>query len=654
MVTENTTRNTKKEKLYQILLDDKSLPIKGNVLSYGRKLIGRTESCDIVIPHSTVSAVHAVLEVSPRGIKLFDMNSKNGSLVNGEKVITSKVVEGDEITLGSVRLKFSVYEKSTELPPILETLEASEGKSSTLLPPAAPAVTEDVEEAPYIVYPLASDPKADYSEYIFEDVDELRPIFKYEHGKQAVEVIILFNDQVYSVDYLPEEDGVYSIVGSKPKNKEFEFAYLGRDEKVAFVEVKSGNCVVNKLHNYNIQHLSNDEIIDTKDQRINIQNEDIVRLENGHLEIYVRRVFSPPKVKAAPFFRRDGELKKYLLVCFLLVFLPLSALMLLDVEKKEEEKDPDRIARILYKKVVKKLPKIKKEIKKKPKKQSKKKSVAKKKPTPKPAQKTPKKTTKKVTKKPGIKTAAKVVKQKRVKKPAPKATASKAPKVANKSAAKNKSSNKQARKARRPSPKVGRVDTYKSFDFKSTISSSMAKGGSLKGATIAKASSSTNLGGANIGGGVATNLKKADVGTEVGNLTGSAIGKLAQSKGTEGLSAKSGVYTAGIPSETVVLGSMDPDVIRRILREHIPQFRYCYQKELDRSSNKSLSGTVGLAFTIGASGTVSKAGVTSKSNLPGKVRGCVVRVLRGIRFPRPLGGGTVDVKQPFNFMPQNI
>jgi pSer/pThr/pTyr-binding forkhead associated (FHA) protein/outer membrane biosynthesis protein TonB len=645
-------QNTKKEKLFQILLEDKSLPIKGNVLSYGRKLIGRSESCDIVIPHSTVSAVHAVLEVSPRGIKLFDMNSKNGSSVNGKKVVTTSISEGDQITLGSISFTFSVYEKSSSLPPVLDTLEPSQGKSS-ILPPVAPVMTES-EEAPYIVYPLASDPKADYSEYIFEDVDELVPIFKYEHGKQAVEVIILFNDQVYSVDYLPEEDGVYSIVGSKPKKKEFEFAYLGKDEKIDFIEVKSGNCVIHKLHNYEIQHLSNDEILETKDLRINIQNDDVVKLENGHLDIYVRRVFSPPKVKAAPLFRRDRELKKYILICLLFLFIPLTGLLLLDVEKKEEEKDPDRIARILYKRIVKKLPKIKKVIKKKPKKQSDKKSASKRKPVNKPAEKSPKKNIKKVVKKPGVKTAKKVVTQKKVKKPAPKAAASKAPKVANKSAAKSKSTNKQARRARRPSPKVGRVDAYKSFDFKSTISSSMAKGGALKGAKVAKASSNTSLGGASIGGGVATNLKKADSGTAVGNLTGSTVGKLAQSKGTEGLSAKSGVYTAGIPSETVVLGSMDPDVIRRILREHIPQFRYCYQKELDRNANKNLSGTVELIFTIGASGTVSKAGVASKSSLPGPVRGCVTRVLRGIRFPRPLGGGTVDVKQPFNFKPQNI
>ncbi len=642
---------SKKEQLFQITLDDANLNIEGSVIPYGRKLIGRSESCDIVIGHPSVSAVHAVLEISPRGIKIFDMNSKNGSFVSDKKVVTADVSFGDKIRLGSASLTVTKYSPTPELPPVLDTLEPEKGKAS-ILPPVAPKITE-TEDGPYIVYPLGADPKADYSEYIFEDVEELYPIFKYEHGKQAVEVIILFNDKVYSVDYLPEENGVYSIVGANPKKKEMEFAYLGKDEKIAFIEINSGNCVVNKLHNYNTQHLANDKIVAITEGRVNIQENDIVRLENGHLEIYIRRVFSPPKVKPAPFFRRDPALKRYVALILFFLLVPLGASMFLDIEKKEDEKDPERIARILYKKEVKKLPSIKKkEVKDPPKPKVAAVKEVKTTPTPKPAPEKPKVKPKRVTKAPGTKTAKKVVTQKRVKKPAPKTNA-RAAKKAGASRAKSRSASR-SRRSNTPSANTGAVDTYKSFDFKSTISSSMAKGGTLTGAKVAKSSSSADFGSANIGGGVASNLQKADVGTEVGNLTGSTIGKLSQSKGAEGLSAKSGVYAAGIPSETVVLGSMDPDVIRRILRENIPQFRYCYQKELDRNANKDLSGTVKLIFTIGASGAVSKAGVGSSSSLPGQVKGCVVRVLRGIRFPRPRGGGTVDVNQPFNFMPQRI
>jgi TonB family protein len=98
---------------------------------------------------------------------------------------------------------------------------------------------------------------------------------------------------------------------------------------------------------------------------------------------------------------------------------------------------------------------------------------------------------------------------------------------------------------------------------------------------------------------------------------------------------------------------MDPDVIRRILLDHLPQFRYCYQKELERSGVEA-SGTVKLNFTIGASGHVSQAGIDGSSGLPSEVKRCVVGVLRGISFPEPQGGGTVEVKQPMNFYPKKI
>mgnify|MGYP000680699766 CR=1 FL=1 len=92
-------------------------------------------------------------------------------------------------------------------------------------------------------------------------------------------------------------------------------------------------------------------------------------------------------------------------------------------------------------------------------------------------------------------------------------------------------------------------------------------------------------------------------------------------------------------------------VIRRILQDHIPQFRYCYQKTLDQSS-AAFHGVVRLDFIIGASGHVTRAGVQSASkSMPGPVKGCVVNVLRGIKFPKPLGGTVVEVNQPFNFYP---
>jgi pSer/pThr/pTyr-binding forkhead associated (FHA) protein/outer membrane biosynthesis protein TonB len=648
-------------------------------LTVGRYLVGRTESCEVIIPKSDVSSVHAVLEVTPRGFIVYDMNSKNGTFVNGEKVVSREVPIGGVIKFGKTEFKVSKYSAKESLPPVLSTLEPEQGDSSVFrampeiptdnkpqeeikpnLPVERPNIESDVEDdVPYIIYPLSSDPNSDYSEYIFEDSAELYPIFKYELNKQAVEVIILFKDKVYSVDYLPEKEGVYKIAGATDNKKEIEFPYLGKQEIVPFVEINKGNCIVSQLHNYELLHLKDSEIITSSDGAVNIQGNDIVKLKSEDLEIFVRRIAAPPKVKPAPFFRRDKDLKKYIFMMLLIVLLPIIALNIIEVDKeKDDEKDPERIATILYKQKLR--VNVNKTVAVSEKKKPKKKQTAKKKPVvkkskPKKKQATSQKSnikTAKTTPNPGSKKAPKVQKVKRVKNPAPKKTRVAKTLKTTSSAKSSATKTARTRRAKSRSKSAGRVDVYKSMNFKSTVSPLVAKGGSLRGARTAKTTSGVTSSG--VSGGVATNVPKASVGTEVGSLTGSTVGKLGESKGTKGLSAKTGVYTAGIPSETVVLGSMDPDVIRRILRDNIPFFRSCYQKELDSNSGRNVSGTIRLVFSIGASGHVSRAGVDGRTKLTPKVKRCVVGVLKGIKFPRPLGGGTVDVKQPFNFYPKRI
>ena len=94
---------------------------------------------------------------------------------------------------------------------------------------------------------------------------------------------------------------------------------------------------------------------------------------------------------------------------------------------------------------------------------------------------------------------------------------------------------------------------------------------------------------------------------------------------------------------------MDPDTIRKILIDHIPQFRSCYQNVLDRSS-AAFNGVGKFNFIIGSSGYVTKAGINAGASVPSTVKGCVVSVLKGIKFPSPQGGGVVEVNQPFNFL----
>lgn len=656
----------KQPSYYQLVAESSETHSLGGALKVGRHLIGRSESCDFIIKSDIVSSVHAVLEITPNSIRVFDMNSRNGTFVNGEKSIAQSIKVGDKVSFGNIDFKILEYKTTPELPPVLDVLEPVKGQASTLKTsdatninslPKAPSSVSEVE-VPYIVYPLSSDPNSDYSEYIFEDRDELYPIFKYEMNKMAVEVIILFKDNVYSVDYLPQKDGNYNITGLMKKANEVEFPYLAKNEKVPFIEVSSGNCLVHQLHSYDLLYLSDNDVKASNQASVNLQDSDIVKLSNGDLEIYVRKVSAPPVVKTAPFFRRDKDLRKYIALVIFLILIPLVSLQFVTVEEKENVPDPERIATILYKQklkvnVNKTVEKTKtKPVKKKQK--AKKKKVVLKKTTPKKSANPLKNTKSKkvVNKTPGDKKAPKKQVVKKVKNPLPKKSQTVSKNVSKAKASKTKNQN-QVRFSNLNTAAAGNVDVYKSINFKSTVSSLMAKGGSLRGARTAVNSGSTSLSNTSISGGV-ENIKNATVDGQVGSLTGSTVGKIGTTKGAGGLSAKTGVYTAGIPSETVVLGSMDPDVIRRILRENIPQFRSCYQRELNRNNSKDISGSIRLVFTIAASGSVSTAGVDGQTALPAVVKRCVVGVLRGIQFPSPLGGGTVDVKQPFNFYPKRL
>ncbi|GMW02287.1 MAG: hypothetical protein AMXMBFR84_34230 [Candidatus Hydrogenedentota bacterium] len=64
-------------------------------------VIGRASECDIVLPDSMVSRRHARVWLEGESLKVEDLGSRNGIIVNGERVVRLKVDEGDEVTVGT-------------------------------------------------------------------------------------------------------------------------------------------------------------------------------------------------------------------------------------------------------------------------------------------------------------------------------------------------------------------------------------------------------------------------------------------------------------------------------------------------------------------------------------------------------------------------
>ena len=650
----------------------------GNELLIKKKrvLVGRVQACDIVIPFTDISAIHAVIEVNENGFTVYDMNSRNGTFVNGEKIVAKSFGLNDS-------LKFSVHEfvlKEVQsgdiLPPPLDIIPVGEELSKKSRLPQAPPVQEK-SAVPRVEYPLAKDPKAEFSEYIFEDVEDLYPIFNYRVNDDAVEIIILFKDKIFSVDYLPfKRDAVYYLVGNVSTSfYDVEYSCLGHRQRIPFVRIVGDEIFVENLVGYKLFSLSETKGVgkEATSDSLCLMRDNILSFNKKDINIFVRRTDAPPLVRRAPILRRDRDFKKYLFLVFFVMAVLLAGMNYLQVDKEiEEEKAPERIATILYKKKIivsknKTIPKkniLKKTVAKKPEKKVQpkkiKKEIAK---TVKPQKivTKPKKRVsvkKVVVKKPkSVKKPlpAKKVKRTLVKKTSPVKKLRTTRKVKENVSRKKLNRFKPGRGAQRKSNTVaksrGAVDTYKSFDFKSTVNTLMVKGGAVKNINVAESTDVTKgFSGVSGAGSKGGTVKRSKLSGGVGSLTGAAAGKLDGGQGLEGIGNKEVSYTAGIPYKTVVLGGMDPDVIRRILKEHIPQFRYCYQKELNRVKTP-MNGVLKLNFVIGSSGHVTKAGVSARSSLPSSLKGCVVNILKGIKFPAPLGGGISEVNQPINFYP---
>jgi hypothetical protein len=76
-------------------------PLKGD----RQILIGRSSDLDMVLVEDMVSRKHAKITIADGKITIEDLGSTNGTFVNGEKVKTARLKEGDRILVGTSILK---------------------------------------------------------------------------------------------------------------------------------------------------------------------------------------------------------------------------------------------------------------------------------------------------------------------------------------------------------------------------------------------------------------------------------------------------------------------------------------------------------------------------------------------------------------------
>jgi Ca-activated chloride channel homolog len=129
-----------------------------------------------------------------------------------------------------------------------------------------------------------------------------------------------------------------------------------------------------------------------------------------------------------------------------------------------------------------------------------------------------------------------------------------------------------------------------------------------------------------------------------GHGMGSGGGGIAGLGGTGGKVARDIHIERGQP---FIMGSLDRDVIRRVIKGRLPGVRRCYETQLLKVPN--LSGKIGVRFTIGGDGLVTQVEVSTNTMASAEVQACVVAQVKALRFPKPIGGGVVIVSYPFIF-----
>lgn len=117
--------------------------------------------------------------------------------------------------------------------------------------------------------------------------------------------------------------------------------------------------------------------------------------------------------------------------------------------------------------------------------------------------------------------------------------------------------------------------------------------------------------------------------------------------GTTGIGPRTSRGPGGTAGDPIVIGSLAPSEIDRVVRQHLGQIRHCYEKAL--GTHPGLGGKLSVKFGIAADGTVSTSSVGHSTLANAEVEGCVVDRMRRLRFPPPKGGGVVLVRYPFVF-----
>ncbi len=617
---------------------------KGDTLvtskDYDRDIIkiGRLSSAHLCLDDDKVSRIHSVIEVAPDGgLSIIDMGSVEGTFVNGKRVNKGTLSFGDEIKVGNTTIKI---EKAGEAPavgsiaPSVAPVLAGAEETQPAAAPFAPAVEAPAPVQPQLppAQPQISEPVAAHAPAVQDEGTGAqvrgRPRRRKGAGPLGLELRFLWGDQMVGEYFLPPGSERTFKVGSaqgvdfemgdqKLGGPTFELARFGKaGATVRFTGKMTGELqrrfgedtmTLEQARKQGAAHADGDAYA------LTLGNEDFAWVDLGG--VVVELFFQPqPKPVVVPFTDTvDFTVLNIFLVCFFLGTLFVISAANLEAEGDEYSDELSgsqaRIAKLLIKPPdANKNPILQKYEKKKDSGE--------------------------------IAAKHKGDEGQMGKKDAPKRSAHAAPK--------GDPNNKDQ----------ARLLVQKVFGGGgggiSTIFGHQGLGGELKSAMGnmfgAAAGDAQGFGGLGLrgsgsgGGGVGDTIGIGGIGTK-----GRGGGTGGYGSGIGVLGGKKDVDIGITSSEPMVMGSLDKELIRKVIHANRNQIRYCYESQLNRFPK--LNGKVAVKFVISPSGTVASSAVAQSTMSPSvpEMEACVAGRVRTWVFPKPKGGGVVVVTYPFIF-----
>jgi TonB family protein len=601
--------------------------------------IGRLSTAHLCLDDEKVSRIHSVIEVAPDGaLSITDMGSVEGTFVNGKRVNKVAIQFGDEVRVGNTTIK---VEKANAIPAISPsvaelmpvTSASTGGGAGGLQVSGREMQTSPMMPIPKIAPPPVAPPMVSSSSSVSGVQNESTgsgvralPRRRKGTGPLGLELRFRWGDQIVAEHFFKPESTSTFTIGSK-KGVQFEMGEgrFGADsfELVRYqkgtVALRFTGKMKGELH-----RKFGDEILTLNQARekghasadgdayaLNMGSDDFAWVDVGG-GITVEAFFQPePKAVLVPFAETvDFTVLNIFLVCFFLFALFSITAANLDAAgdafDDELNSDTARIAKLLIKPPEKKNSILEKFEKKKDSGE--------------------------------IAAKHKGDEGKMGKKDAPNKSAHAAPKG-------DPTNKDQARML------LNKVFGGQGSGV-STIFGHQGLGGELKAAMGnmfgAAAGDAAGLSGLGVrgsgsgGGGLGDSIGIGGIGTK-----GRGGGTGGYGSGVGAIGGKKDVDIGITSSDPIVMGSLDKELIRKVIHANRGQIRYCYESQLSRFPK--LTGKVSIKFVITGAGTVSTSQVAQSTAGNAEMEACIAGRVRTWQFPKPKGGGVVVVTYPFIF-----